>query len=69
MKIKNKNTCSIHKNFTGEFCPVCMAEEEDKLQKRYDVAMNTLRQIATTPRNRGAQRNASATVAFLESIP
>jgi len=32
-----------------------------------EVAMKTLRQIATTPRNRGAKRNARAAVEFIES--
>lgn len=31
------------------------------------VAIKTLRQISETPRNRGAKRNASSTLAFLET--
>lgn len=33
----------------------------------FDVAMKSLNQIATTPRNRGARRYARATVAFIET--
>jgi hypothetical protein len=33
----------------------------------FDVAMNTLRQIATTPRNRKARVNANAAVRFIET--
>jgi hypothetical protein len=32
------------------------------------IAMKTLEQIATTPRNAGAKRNASATLTFIESL-
>lgn len=35
--------------------------------KAFDIAMRTLRQIADTPRNAGARRNARATVAFIET--
>lgn len=32
------------------------------------IAMTTLDQIASTPRNAGARRNALATLAFIESL-
>jgi hypothetical protein len=38
-----------------------------QLQSALNTAMTTLRQIASTPRNKGARRNAWATVAFLET--
>ena len=39
----------------------------DSQQAMLDVCMKTLRQIQTTPRNKGARRNASATVKFIET--
>lgn len=41
-----------------------MTESEKAL---FAVAMTVLRQIASTPRNRGAKRNAKAAIAFIET--
>ena len=41
--------------------------QQRKLKVVLDVAMNTLEQIATTPRNAGARRNAQATLHFLQT--
>ncbi len=38
-----------------------------KLRAALETAMTTLDQIATTPRNAGAKRNASATLIFLRT--
>ena len=42
--------------------------DNERLRVQLVTAMTTLRQIAETPRNRGARRNANATVRFLESM-
>ena len=42
--------------------------DNERLRAQLDTAMTTLRQIAETPRNRGARRNANATVRFLEAM-
>lgn len=44
------------------------AQEIERLRTRLNTAMSTLRQIAETPRNRGARQNANATVRFLEAM-
>ena len=41
--------------------------EIKRLRTALDVAMTTLEQIATTPRNKGARRNAYATREFLRT--
>lgn len=41
--------------------------EMAKLRAALETAMTTLEQIATTPRNAGAKRNASATLTFLRT--
>ncbi|MBL8396166.1 MAG: hypothetical protein JNK99_15710 [Candidatus Accumulibacter sp.] len=41
--------------------------EMAKLRAALETAMTTLDQIATTPRNAGAKRNASATLIFLRT--
>ena len=38
-----------------------------RLRPAFETAMSTLEQIATTPRNRGARRNAYATREFLRT--
>jgi hypothetical protein len=38
-----------------------------KLEAMLNVAMNTLEQIATTPRNKGARQNANGTLRFLQT--
>lgn len=43
---------------------------DDALRRTHtvlDIAMKTLGQIATTPRNRGARQNALATIEFIET--
>ncbi len=42
-------------------------EQQAKALAGLRIAMTTLNQIASTPRNRGAKRNARATVKFLET--
>lgn len=42
--------------------------DNERLRVQLVTAMTTLRQIAETPRNRGARRNANATVRFLEAM-
>lgn len=42
-------------------------EEVKRLQTCLNVALGTLEQIAETPRNKGARRNAKATVMFLQT--
>lgn len=44
-----------------------MRIRSSRLEGALKVAMSTLEQIATTPRNRGAKSNASATLAFLQT--
>lgn len=39
----------------------------ERLEAALETALTVLEQIATTPRNRGAKRSASATVAFLRT--
>lgn len=39
----------------------------ERLEAALETAMATLDQIASTPRNRGAKRSASATLAFLRT--
>lgn len=46
----------------GHDCAECAA-----VRAALDVAMTTLEQIATTPRNKGARRNAYSTLAFLRT--
>jgi len=41
--------------------------EVRRIEIALNTAMETLKQIADTPRNKGAKRSASATVKFLES--
>jgi hypothetical protein len=41
--------------------------EVRRIEIALNTAMETLKQIADTPRNKGARRNASATVKFLET--
>ena len=43
------------------------ADEIDRLRAALDVAMTVLEQIATTPRNRGAKKNAYAAHAFIKA--
>ena len=43
------------------------AREIDRLETLLETAMATLGQIAATPRNRGAKRNASATLIFIKT--
>ena len=43
------------------------ADEIERLRTALDVAMTTLDQIATTPRNKGARINAYATREFLRT--
>jgi hypothetical protein len=38
-----------------------------KSMAAFEVAMTTLKQIQSTPRNAGARRNANATVRFIET--
>ena len=42
-------------------------EQVNRLETALKVAATTLEQIATTPRNRGARLNASATLGFLKT--
>lgn len=39
----------------------------ERIEAALEAAMTVLEQIAATPRNRGAKRSASATVAFLRT--
>jgi hypothetical protein len=43
------------------------ADEIERLRTALNVAMTTLEQIATTPRNKGARRNAYATREFMRT--
>jgi hypothetical protein len=80
-KTEGAATCSASEYVPGIGCQ-CAAHNADEcgcrgvdwtprevyqLRSALGVAMTTLRQIASTPRNRGARRNADATVAFLET--
>jgi len=57
-----------------EYCPEDCADEDmsnwqskGKLEAALETAMMVLDQIATTPRNRGARRSASAALIFLRT--
>lgn len=41
--------------------------ELGRLEAALNVAMRTLEQIATTPRNKGARHNANGTLRFLQT--
>jgi len=45
-----------------------VSADTDPVLAALTLSMQTLRQIAETPRNRGARRNARATVRFLEAM-
>lgn len=43
------------------------AQEVRRLRAAFETALETLRQIESTPRNAGARRNARATLIFIET--
>lgn len=53
--------------YTPEAMMARAADEMDALRTVLAAAMTTLEQIATTPRNRGAKRNAYATLKFIQT--
>jgi hypothetical protein len=53
--------------YEGEKSPTPPTTEQERNAVLFEVAMTTLRQIASTPRNRKARVNASATVHFIEA--
>ena len=61
-------TCSRHVSMSYSSSGLERGEaQQRRLGAVLDVAMNTLEQIATTPRNAGARRNAQATLHFLQT--
>ena len=44
-----------------------LVNEAARVAVALDVALTTLRQIQSTPRNAGARRNAGGTVSFIET--
>lgn len=51
-----------------DVCHQCAIEKAKQMEAELEIVKTTLRQIAQTPRNAGARRNASATLHFVETI-
>jgi hypothetical protein len=58
----DETECSLEHGQLAE----CL-HELARMRPAFKTAMNTLEQIATTPRNKGARRNAYATLEFLRT--
>ena len=48
-------------------CTALAFERGERAERLLKLAMQTLEQIATTPRNAGAKRNANATLRFIQT--